>query len=94
MRKLNLCVAGSRHAAVWQPVQMTCEELWGRLQNPARTPETAEQYRRLPKGEKDLIKDRGGFLAGTLKGSRRRKADVLGRSMLTFDSDRLRPSPP
>ena len=91
MRKLNLCVAGSRHAAVWQPVQMTCEELWGRLQNPARTPETAEQYRRLPKGEKDLIKDRGGFLAGTLKGSRRRKADVLGRSMLTFDSDRLRP---
>ena len=44
MRKLNLCVAGSRHAAVWQPVQMTCEELWGRLRNPARTPETAEQY--------------------------------------------------
>ena len=91
MRELNFCVADSRRASVWRPVRMSLEQLWDRLSVPVRTAETVEEYRAMPKGERDRIKDRGGFLAGTLDGGRRRKRDVTGRSMVTLDCDRLRP---
>ena len=73
---------------------MSLEELWDRLSVPVRTAESAEEYRAMPKTERDRIKDRGGFLAGTLRGGRRRKRDVTGRSMVTLDCDRLRPDFP
>ena len=94
MRDLNLCVADSRRSSVWRPVRMSLEELWDRLSVPVRTAESAEEYRAMPKTERDRIKDRGGFLAGTLRGGRRRKRDVTGRSMVTLDCDRLRPDFP
>ena len=89
MRKLPFCLGSSRQAATWHPAQMTVDELWDRLAMPIRTPETSAQYHKMKKGEKDAIKDKGGFLAGTLKGSRRRKADVVSRSMITLDCDKL-----
>ena len=89
MRKLSFCLGNSRQAAAWHPAQMTLEELWDRLETPIRTPETVAQYHKMKKGEKDAIKDKGGFLAGTLKGSRRRKTEVVTRSMITLDCDKL-----
>lgn len=89
MRKLSFCLGSSRQAATWHPSQMTLEELWTRLVTPIRTPETTAQYHKLKKAEKDAIKDKGGFLAGTLKGSRRRKTEVVSRSMITLDCDKL-----
>lgn len=74
------------------PRPADAEELWNQLETPLRTPETAEQYRRMKKGEKDAVKDKGSFLAGTLKGTRRKKSDVLSRSMITLDCDKLNPS--
>ena len=92
MRKLSFCLGSSCRAAAWHPVQMTLEELWDRLETPIRTPETVAQYHKMKKGEKDAIKDKGGFLAGTLKGSRRRKTEVVTRSMITLDCDKLNPA--
>ena len=92
MRKLSFCFGSSRQAATWHPTQMTLEELWERLEKPLRTPETTAQYHKMKKGEKDAIKDKGGFLAGTLKGSRRRKNEVVSRSMITLDCDKLNPA--
>ena len=92
MRKLSFCFGSSRQAATWHPAQITLEELWDRLEKPLRTPETTAQYHKMKKGEKDAIKDKGGFLAGTLKGSRRRKNEVVSRSMITLDCDKLNPS--
>ena len=92
MRKLAFCFGSSRQAATWRPTQMTLEELWDRLEKPLRTPETTAQYHKMKKGEKDAIKDKGGFLAGTLKGSRRRKNEVVSRSMITLDCDKLNPA--
>lgn len=92
MRKLSFCLGNSRQAAAWHPAQMTLEELWDRLETPIRTPETVAQYHKMKKGEKDAIKDKGGFLAGTLKGSRRRKTEVVTRSMITLDCDKLNPA--
>ncbi len=92
MRKLSFCLGSSRQAAVWHPALMDIEELWARLVTPIRTPETSAQYHKMKKGEKDAIKDKGGFLAGTLKGSRRKKSDVVSRSMVTLDCDKLNPA--
>ena len=34
---------------------------------PVRTTETAEEYPKLPKAERDALKDQGGFVGGWLK---------------------------
>lgn len=61
------------------------------MQNPIRTAETAAEYHAMKKNERDAVKDKGGFFAGTLKGTRRRASEVISRSMITLDHDRLKP---
>lgn len=39
--------------------------------SPIYTSETAEEYPKLPKGQRDDIKDKGGFVAGHLRDNRR-----------------------
>lgn len=63
-----------------------------KLQNPIRTAETAAEYHAMKKNERDAVKDKGGFFAGTLKGTRRKASEVISRSMITLDHDRLKPS--
>lgn len=92
MRKLSFSFGSSCSAATWRPGLMTIEELWDRLKTPIRTTETTAQYHRMTRTEKDVIKDKGGFVAGTLKGTRRRKNEVLSRSMITLDCDKLNPA--
>ena len=62
-RKMDFCFGNSRQAATWLPAQLTFEELYAKLQEPIRTSETSQQYHAMKKGEKDEIKDKGGFLA-------------------------------
>ena len=61
------------------------------MQNPIPTAETAAEYHAMKKSERDAVKDKGGFFAGTLKGTRRRATEVISRSMITLDHDRLKP---
>ena len=89
MRELAFCLGNSRAALVWHPGKMTMEALWEKLQNPIRTAETAAEYHAMKKSERDAVKDKGGFFAGTLKGTRRRATEVISRSMITLDHDRL-----
>ena len=91
MRELAFCFGNSRSAKVWHPGKMTVEELWEKLQNPIRTAETSVEYHAMKKSEKDAVKDKGGFLAGTLKGTRRKATEVISRSMIALDYDRLKP---
>lgn len=91
MRELAFCFGNSRSAKVWHPGKMTVEELWEKLQNPIRTAETSAEYHAMKKSEKDAVKDKGGFLAGTLKGTRRKATEVISRSMIALDYDRLKP---
>ena len=65
------------------------DALWEKLQNPIRTAETAAEYHAMKKSERDAVKDKGGFFAGTLKGTHRRATEVISRSMITLDHDRL-----
>ena len=89
MRNFTICTANSRQAAVWPASRISFEELLGRLKTPYRTEETAEQYQNMTKPEKDVAKDKGGFMAGTLKGTRRKKNKVVSRSIVTLDGDKL-----
>lgn len=88
-RKLILSVGSSRRAIDWQPQTMTVPELYARLRVPARGTETMAEYLQMPKGRQDDLKDIGGFVAGSLQGSRRKAGAVLGRDVITLDLDTI-----
>lgn len=85
--KLKIATGSSRHDLAWKNVELTWEELCARLSRTKRTPETVEEYRKLPKIRQDAIKDVGGFVGGHLAGGRRKRANVTLRSVLTLDLD-------
>lgn len=90
MRELTICTGNSRQAATWPASKVTFPELYERLKTPMRTAETVLQYQAMTKGQRDEAKDKGGFMAGTLKGTRRKKDEVLSRSMIALDADRMK----
>ncbi len=66
---------------------ISCEELCEKLKTTIRTTEIQEEYPNLPKREKDRIKDKGGFVGVLLKDNRRKRENIVSRSMLSLDSD-------
>lgn len=90
MRTYTICIGNSRESKFWPSSEVTFDELYKRLKHPLRTSETTAQYKKMSKADRDSAKDKGGFMAGKLKGTRRKKEDVLSRSMITLDGDRLR----
>ena len=90
-RKLSISVGGSRKDTNWKPLTITVSELWERLKIPARGTETIANYLALKKAQQDDLKDVGGFVAGSLNGTRRKAASVVGRDMITLDFDTIPP---
>ena len=86
-RSISISTGRSRKDISWQPATTTLGELWKRLATPTRGAETFEEYTRLPKGQQDEKKDCGGFVAGQLRGGRRKKDAVLTREIVTLDMD-------
>lgn len=89
MRDLNIAYGNSRTAKFWSNKVITFDELCSRLEVPVRTPETVEEYKRMKKTEREEIKDKGGFVAGHLRGNIRKIDAVESRSMLVFDLDEV-----
>ena len=87
MRDLAIAYGNSCFAKNWSNKTITFEELCSRLEHTIRTSETAEEYPKLPKTERDRVKDKGGFVGGHLKDNRRKRENVAYRSMLTHDAD-------
>ena len=88
-RKLQISTAGSRKATHWLKSDIMWSEFAEKLKTPVRGTETLEQYLALPKSQQDELKDVGGFVGGTLKGDRRKAADVTGRDLITLDLDNI-----
>lgn len=88
-RAITISTAGSSKSLSWLPERTTWAAFTGRLRTPVRGIETYEGYLRLTKPEQDKRKDIGGFVGGTFKGERRKKADVTGRDLITLDLDAL-----
>ena len=87
MRNLPVAYGNSCFAKTWPNKNITFDELCSRLEQTIRTTESVEEYPKLAKAERDRIKDKGGFVGGQLRDNRRKRENVVCRSMLTLDCD-------
>ncbi|WP_312541506.1 virulence-associated E family protein [Enterococcus sp.] len=84
---MKIAYGNSRMDKKWKNTDISWEAFCSRVKTTQRTTETVEEYRKMIKGGQDSIKDVGGFVGGHLKDGRRKKGNVLSRSMLTLDMD-------
>ena len=84
---MKIAYGNSRMDKKWKNTDISWEDFCSRVKTTQRTTETVEEYRKMRKGGQDSIKDVGGFVGGHLKDGRRKKGNVLSRSMLTLDMD-------
>ena len=89
MRELAIAYGNNRQAKKWVNKTTSFDELKERLKVTIRTTESAEEYAKFSKAQKDNAKDHGGFVAGALKGGRRKIDTVELRSMVALDGDRI-----
>lgn len=89
MRDLAIAYGNNRQAKKWVNKTTSFDELKERLKVTIRTTESAEEYTKFSKAQKDNAKDHGGFVAGALKGGRRKIDAVELRSMVALDGDRI-----
>lgn len=88
-RQITITVGASRNSIDWRPQTMLISELWERLRVPQRSTETVAEYLAMTKGQQDQRKDVGGYVAGTINGTRRKAAAVTGRDIITLDLDSI-----
>lgn len=84
---MKIATGRSRMEKIWKNQELSWEEFTKTIKNTVRTSETMDAYKSLPKIDKDNIKDVGGFVGGYLKEGRRKKGNVLCRSLITLDMD-------
>lgn len=85
--EFNIAVASSAMRRKWKNTQMNWQEFLGRISRTTRTQETCQEYKAMPKSQKDRIKDVGGFVGGFLKNGSRKSENVQSRQLLTLDID-------
>lgn len=88
-KTISITVGASRDATVWSREETTWGRFADRLRSPARTDETYQDYINLTKARQQQLKDVGGFVGGTFKGTRRKKNDALTRDLITLDLDTI-----
>ena len=89
MRNLSIAYGNNRQAKTWVNKTIQFDDLKERLKTTIRTTESAEEYAKMSRAQRDAAKDHGGFVAGVLKGGRRKIDTVEVRSMLALDGDRI-----
>jgi len=89
LRKIYIATAPSRNSKKWRNIEITYEDLVEKLSKTTRTRETFEEYKRMPKTQRDEIKDVGGFVGGVLKEGRRKAENLANRTLITLDMDNI-----
>ena len=89
--RIQIATGNSRMEKRWNNVEMELDEFIERISHTIRTAETVEQYMKMTKAKQDAIKDVGGYVAGRLKGGRRKKDCVEYRTMIVEDMDHAVP---
>lgn len=69
--------------------EMSWEDIKERNHHPIRTSETMEEYPKLPKAQRNIAKDQGGFVGGWLRGGIRKKGHVISRGCGALDADHI-----
>lgn len=88
-RQISISVGNSRNSKTWRQENTTVSALYARLAQPIVSTETHAEYMGMAKAQQDELKDIGGFVGGTLNGTRRKAANVLGRDIITLDFDNI-----
>lgn len=89
MRDLAIAYGNNRQAKKWVNKTIKFDDLKERLKVTIRTTESAEEYAKMSKAQRDAAKDHGGFVGGVLIGGRRKIDTVEKRSMVALDGDRI-----
>lgn len=84
---LSLAIGTSRKDTAWKNTQLSWKKLVQKLETTTRTKETVKQYHTFEDERKANIKDSGGFVGGMLVGGRRKKENIMNRSLVTLDLD-------
>ena len=85
---MQIHIAKSCRSSKWTGYDVDWHEfLLEKIAKPVRTGETYEVYCSLAKDEKNLYKDVGGFIFGSLMRDSRAKHNVITRNALTLDLD-------
>lgn len=90
-RPLTIYTAANRKAAVLQAAPIDVQGLFDRLRASQTLPVAYDAYMRLTKAKQDDLKDVGAYIAGELRGGRRRAGNVLMRCAGVLDGDNLSP---
>lgn len=88
-RKIFIATGKSKTETKWKNTQISYESLLEKLKVTTRTRETIGEYKKMPKDQRDSIKDVGGFVGGSLKGGRRTAENLANRSLITLDLDNV-----
>jgi predicted P-loop ATPase len=88
-RQIVISTGNYRYSKNWQPMQTTVAELYQKLSVPTRGAETLDEYFKMPKKQRDALKDIGGFVGGSLSGTHRKANAVTGRDLITLDFDNI-----
>ena len=89
---MKIAVANHRMEIKWKNREISWDDFKNTISTTKRTTETAVEYSKMKRAERDAIKDVGGFVGGALREGKRRNGHVLCRSMLTLDMDYAIPS--
>ena len=85
---MRVHIADSCKSNKWKPYEAEWTSfVEQRLQQPIITGETFATYKSLDKDEKQIYKDCGGYIFGSLQKNSRAKADVISRNALLLDVD-------
>lgn len=87
--KVKIAVCNRKTDRKYKNQEQEWEYITTRNRTPIRTSETAEEYPRLPKKQRDALKDHGGFVGGHLKGGIRKNGNVICRSLGALDADHI-----
>ncbi|GED68027.1 hypothetical protein BRE01_17290 [Brevibacillus reuszeri] len=84
---MKIAYGNSRMDKKWKNGDISWKDFCNRVSVTMRTTETVEEYRKMSKDQQASVKDVGGYVAGHLRGGRRKKGYVLCRSMILLDLD-------
>ena len=65
---MKISYGNSRFETKWKKQRNLMGRFKRRVSSTIRTTETIEEYRRMTKAQQSNVKDKGGFVAGHLKG--------------------------
>lgn len=85
--KVKIAVCNRKTDRKYKNQEQEWQYIIDRNRTPIRTSETAEEYPKLPKKQRDALKDNGGFVGGHLKSGIRKNGNVISRSVGMLDAD-------